>query len=119
MGAIGDTYETKVRKRAYKRLNDLKGEKILATVQLELMANFSFIPRSQNIIRYYLEPYGIDAHKFSIHFDGATFEYYPKQLKVTVYIFEHYYSFDFTKPQWLGQPLSKNTDAMLLGKAPK
>lgn len=106
-------------KRRYKRLSDVKSERILATVQLELMANFSFIPKSQEIIRHYLEPYNIDAHDFSIHFDGATFEYYPKQLKVTVYIFENYYSFDFTKPQWLGQPLSKNTDAMLLGKAPK
>ncbi len=97
----------------------MKGMEIIKTIPLEIIANFSFIPQTQDRLRHYLEPWGIDVHDFSIHFDGATFEYYPKQLKATVYIFEDCYSFDFTKPQHLGQPLSKDTDAMLLGKSPK
>ncbi len=112
-------YKKEVEKRPYKRLLELAGDEVLFVSRFELIANFSFVPASQNIIKQKLSCYRIDAHDFSIHFDGATFEYYPKQLKVTVYVFQHHYSFDFTKPQHLGQPRSKNTETMLLGQAPK
>lgn len=116
---LAKNYKKETIKRSYKRLSDLVGQEILASVDLELIANFSFVPASQNIIKQKLSCYRIDAHDFSIHFDGATFEYYPKQLKVTVYVFQNHYSFDFTKPQHLGQPRSKNTETMLLGQTPK
>jgi len=119
MNVIAKQYTIKAQERTYKKLSDMAGEEILDVVNLELIANFSFIPRTQEIIKKHLEPYGVDAHKFSVCFDSCTFEFYPKQLKVRVYIYQYHYSFEFTKPQWLGQPVSKNTDAILLGKSPK
>lgn len=116
---LAKDYIKKSVNRHYLKLNEVQGLEILHTIPLDIIANFSFVPQTQERLSQYLTPWGIDVHGFCIYFDGATFEYYPKQLKVIVYIFEDCYSFDFTKPQWLGQPLSKNTEAMLLGKAPK
>lgn len=79
------------------------------------MANFTCIEPMQRLIAHHLTPYGIDAQAFSVHFDGATFEYFPKILNVRVFIFPDTYSFDFTKPQWLGSPRSRKTEQLLLG----
>lgn len=114
-----EDYEERSYNRPYKKLKDINGERLISTETLELIANFSFVPQTQKIIESKLAKYGIDCHEFSVHFDGATFEYFPKQLKVKIYIFQFCYSFDFTQPQHLGQPLSKNTDQMLLGKLSK
>ncbi len=97
-------------------LRETTEKEILAAIPLDLIANFSFIPASQDKIKRALSPYGINAEEFCIRFDGATFEFYPKQLKATVFIYVDCYNFEFTKPQWLGAPLSKNTEKMLLGK---
>lgn len=119
MKALSNKYLNQVKKRAYVRLRETVEQEIIATETFELIANFSFVPQTQAVIKRKLEKYDIDSYDFSIHFDGATFEYFPKQLKVTVYVFQHHYSFDFTKPQHLGQPRSKGTEIMLLGRAPK
>lgn len=118
MNNVAREYEFKSTERTYRKLADMAGEKILAVEHLELIANFSFIPKTQQIITQKLSKYNIDPHKFSVSFDSCTFEFYPKTLKVFVYIYEFHYSFEFTKPQWLGQPRSKNTEMVLLGKTP-
>ena len=105
-------------KKQYRKIRDTKGLDILHTIEMKIPANFSVVEPAKSNIARRLGPYGIDGWEFCIMFDGATFEYFPKLLYVTVFVYETYYSFEFTKPQWLGAPLSKKTDQALLGHAP-
>ena len=105
-------------KKVYRKIRDTRGLEILHAIEMKIPANFSIAEPCKSNIAHKLEPYGIDGLEFCIMFDGATFEYFPKLLYVTVFIYEDYYSFEFTKPQWLGAPLSKKTDQALLGHDP-
>lgn len=104
-----------VLERRYKLLRDVAGEDVLAEIPLKLMANFTCIEPMQQMIAHHLAPYGINPQSFSVYFDGSTFEYFPKILSVRVFVFRDSYSFDFTKPQWLGSPRSRKTEQLLLG----
>ena len=83
---------------------------------MELPANFAFVGNTPDQVAKLVEPYDIDALELCLLFDGATFEYYTKRLKVAIYIYDQpYYSFEFTKPQWLGAPPSKHVSALVPG----
>ncbi len=92
------------------------GRNIVATENFVLPANFSFTPTGVRIIAFYTEKYGIDPEQFAVLFDGATFEYFTKQIKVSVSIYDNAtYDFEFTKPQWLGSPGIRNAEDMCPG----